>query len=275
MRLSFPNGEHADLTIDSGVVSLGSAADNSIVLPPSLLRPHQARLSVDNRGMLLEVLDATARTHVNARPVREKALLRLGDVVNLDTVSIVLKSDRDDVIRTHLPQPVEPSGAPARSVVLRGVSGAQFGKAISIGEHLVIGTGAASDLILDEPQMAERHAIFEVAGDAIHLRGIGGRVGTTVNGIAVTDAVLHPGDQISFGRNRFVLEAPGFPLRGAAPPTPVPSITQFMSVMPLPDEGDTAEAEASGSPRSGNGWLIAAAAVIGLGIAALLWLGSR
>ena len=273
MRLSFPNGEHADVIATSGVVGIGSAEGNSIVLKSGGVRAAHARLVLDQRGAILEVLDAQARTHVNARPVLEKAILRLGDIVNIDAVAIVLKPDRDDVIDTCLPDDRPPGVRPGiASVVLRGVSGAHFGKTIAVGEHLVIGRGAHG-LELDEPGMAERHASIDAVGDMIVLRDLGSQTGTSVNGIGVRDAVLHPGDQLAFGRNRFVLEAPGFPARGQKVPTPAnfaPAITQTMPAIHFPEPS-----EAPPERSSSVWWLILAAALIGLGIAGLLWYGSR
>ncbi len=272
MRLSFPNGEHADVIATSGVVGIGSAEGNSIVVKAAGVRPEHARIVLDQRGAILEVVDPQARTHVNARPVLEKAILRLGDILSVDAVAIVLKADHDDVIDTHVPQDRPPGVRPGiASVVLRGVSGAHFGKTIAVGEQLVIGRGAHG-LELDEPGMADRHASIDAVGDMIVLRDLGSASGTSVNGIGVRDAVLHPGDQLAFGRNRFVLEAPGFPARGQKAPTPAnfaPAITQTVPAIHFP--APPVETERSSSVW----WLIAAAAIIGLGIAGLLWLGSR
>ena len=178
--------------------------------------------------MCLSVRDAQARVHVNARPVREKALLRLGDTVSLDTIQFLLKPDRDEVIRTKVPaakpgMPTPPPGdegldatrtrlIPAK-VVLRGVSGSYFGKIVPVRGRLVIGRGSDCDLVLDEVEMSRRHAVIENSGDGIYLRDLGSSNGTFVNGVQVRDAVLHPDDQIAFDQNRFLLEAPSLPTR--------------------------------------------------------------
>ncbi len=274
MRLSFPNGEHADVTVGEGVVSIGSAEGNSIVLASGALQPRHARILVDPRGLILEVTDAAARTHVNARPIVEKALLRLGDVVNVGSAAILLKPDRDESIVTMLPSGsrAAPRQGPV-AVVLRGVTGAHFGKTVPITDALVIGHGRGAGLDIDEAEVAERHVAIELSGDAIHLRRLDARSGVTVNGVDVLDAVLHPGDQIAFGRNRFVLEAPGYPQRGQVALTPAhaaPAITQTMQAITLPSD-------AVDTDDGGNGvwWLIAVAGLIGLGIAGLIWFGSR
>ena len=275
MRLSFSNGEHADVLVDAGVTGIGAAQDNAIRLESDGVRPWHARLVIDKRGIILEVLDPEARTHVNARPIIERALLRLGDVVSFDSVAATLKPDNDSSIDTQVP-PEASGGAVSEipRVVLRGVSGTHFGKTISVGERLVIGNGSRG-LDLDEPQMSELHASIDTTDEAIYFRDTGSASGTEINGVLIKTAVLHPGDQINFGRNRFVLEAPGYPARGQSMPTPAnhsPAITQTLNAIQIDDPVPAAPvAEDSGS---GIWWLIAASALIGLGIAGLIWFGN-
>ncbi len=283
VRLTFPNKEHADVLIAPGDTTVGSAQDNAVVLPGAGVAAHHASVSVSERSYVLNITDAQARTHVNARPVREKAILRLGDIVSLDTVQFMLKPDRDDVIRTTVPaqKPApagtgenDPSATRTRltppKAVLRGVSGAYFGKIIPIRGRLVIGRGSECDLILDEAEMSRKHAVIENFGDGIYLRDLGSANGTFVNGVQVRDAVLHPDDQIAFDRNRFLLEAPGMPGRVEGEITaeePAHNITQTMQAIRMP------EAAAASSERNRNDiwWLIGAAALIAAGIALLLF----
>jgi len=281
MRLHFPNNEHADLLVAPGDTTLGAADDNVVVLKRPGVAQRHAVLSVGDRGFVLSVVDAGARVHVNARPVREKAIVRLGDMVSLDTLQFVLKPDRDASIRTDVPasrdtpRASEDAATRTRNVppkaVLRGVSGSHFGKIVPLRGKLTIGRGSDCDLVLDEPEMSRRHAVIENSGDLIYLRDLGSANGTFVNGVQVRDAVLHPDDQIAFDHNRFLLEAPGLPSRDQLhiDERNAPNITQTMRAVRLPDEERPA-------PHGGNGarndiwWLIGAAALIGMGIALLL-----
>jgi hypothetical protein len=276
MRLSFSNGEHADVLVDGGVTGIGAAQGNSVRLELSGVRPWHARLVIDKRGMILEVIDPEARTHVNARPVVEKALLRLGDVINFDAVAVTLKPDSDGIIDTRVPPEATPGSASEVSrVVLRGVSGTHYGKTIGVGERLAIGHGSRG-LDLDEPEMGEHHASIDATDDAVYFRAIGTAADAEINGVKVSSAVLHPGDQISFGRNRFVLEAPGYPARGQSMPTPAmtaPAITQTLDAIQMSDV-IVPSAEDPADAGSGIWWLISAAALIGLGIAGLIWFGN-
>lgn len=284
MRLHFPNREHDDMLIARGETSIGAAADNALVLDRAGIAPHHATISVGDRGFVLNVTDPNSRVHVNARPVREKAILRLGDVVSLDTLQFMLKPDRDASIRTDVPAAAvatpRPSGADAATrtrmlppkAVLRGVSGAYFGRIVPLRGRLVIGRDSDCDLVLDEPEMSRRHAVIENAGDGMFLRDLGSSNGTFVNGVQVRNAVLHPDDQIAFDQNRFLLEAPGMPSReqaGTISERDAPNITQTMRAVRLPEE-DPPPAKTANSSRNDIWWLIGAAALIGMGIALLL-----
>jgi hypothetical protein len=268
MRLSFLNGEHADFVVESGTLSLGQADGNTVVLRGRDIAPWHARVNVDARGIVLEVLDFAARTHVNARPVREKALLRLGDVLCLGVVAMMLKPDRDDAIVTALPpesESVEDDDATPARVVLRGVAGSQFGHAIVLRQRLVVGRASDCDIVVNDAQIAPHHATIEAIDESICLRDMGSGAGALVNGLRLTTAVLHGGDQIAFGRDHFVIEAPGMPLRGEVR-SPASN-----------DANAIADAGANVEPPDTRGsiwWLIGAAALIALGLAWILLRGA-
>jgi len=270
MRLSFPNGEHADFVVEGGAISLGNADGNTLVLRGRDIAPWHARLNVDQRGIVLEVLDFTARTHVNARPVREKALLRLGDVLCLGVVAMTLKPDRDDAIETSLPAPAETGPeagepVPAR-IVLRGVAGGHFGRAIALRQRLVVGRAADCDIVVDDAQIAPHHATIEHIDESICLRDMGSGAGALVNGLRLKTAVLHTGDQIAFGRDHFLIEAPGMPPRGEVASTDADAAPSSETVE------DTQPA--SGNSRGSIWWLIGAAALIALGLTWILLRGA-
>lgn len=272
MRLSFANGEHADFVVDAGAVSLGNADGNTVVLPARDVAPWHARITVDPRGTVLEILDPGARTHVNARPVREKALLRCGDVLCLGKVMIALKADSDDVIVTALPPDcdvgAESSDPIPSRVSLRGVSGGHFGKTIAVNRRLLVGRGADCGLVIDEADLAMHHVSLTQVDDAIYLREIDDSGGAVINGVPVRSAVVHPGDQIAFERSHFIVEAPGLPLRGDHPSPHADPATGAVDAVGAGDAGP------SPSAQHGIWWLIGAAALIALGFFVLLQRGA-
>lgn len=265
MRLSFASGEHADLVIDKGSLTLGSAPGNSVVSSARDVSPAHARITIDSRGAVLEVLASGAPTHLNARPIREKALLRCGDVLCLGRLAITLKADRDDSIETNIP-----SQAPAASeathpprAVLRGVSGNHFGKSVAVAGRLVVGRGVGCGLTIDETSIAQRHAQIEDGDRLICMRELDGNGGVLVNGILTRNAILYSGDQLTFGRSQFVIEAPGYPARGESR-TSEWAVTEPHAVVPA-DENDL-----SSDGQGGMWWLIGVAALLALGLAFLI-----
>ena len=90
--------------------------------------------------------------------------------------------------------------------------------------------------------------------------------GAMVNGLRLPTAVLHQGDQIAFGRDHFLIEAPGLPLRGEVHVAPTTA-----------DSEQAAAASADAAPADTRGsiwWLIGAAALIALGLVWILLRGA-
>ncbi len=303
MRLSFPNGEHPDVLLEDGELTIGSAAGNRVLIPGLGLAGRHAGVRIDaQRGILLNVLDAAASVHVNARPVRELAFLRVGDVVSLERLQILVKPDRDAVIETNVPADSLPltdtaQRTGASRVVIRGVSGSYSGRSLTLCDPLRIGRGADMEVRIDDPDLPEHLATLEIHGERVLLRNVGAVDGSVVNGVPVRDAVLHPGDQMAFDGHRFVLEAPGLPPRGSAAPATVPGMaagtTQTLQAVRASDaaDADRSKPAARSTPRPVNaggvaqssasddddgaskfsyGWLILVAAAIGAGLAAIL-----
>jgi ABC-type multidrug transport system ATPase subunit len=72
---------------------------------------------------------------------------------------------------------------------------------ITLDRGLIIGRQAArGQIVFDHPNVSRRHAAFEVSGEAVMLRDLGGTSGTFVNGVRLHGArPLVPGDRIDIG----------------------------------------------------------------------------
>ena len=288
MQLTFPNGEHPPVAFDHGEIGIGSRPGQAVSLSGRSLAPHHCSLVSDRRGIWLRVPAGTQGVHLNARPVRRAALLHVGDLVCLEQVQIELRENNPGRIDARIPSaPPPPLGenqrVSASRVVLRGRSGAHYGRSFTLTEPRVVGRAAGCDIRIDDAALADRHAQFELHGDRVVLRALAGGEFMSVNGIPVRDAVLSPGDQVVIDQNRFLLEAPGLPMRGQEGARQGPSIahTQTMQSVRPPGAADPPRSSASredGDPPSGKPpsdpgalwWLIAAAAVLAAAMTALL-----
>ena len=286
MRLHFPQAETEDALLAEGETSIGCDRSCTVVVRGQGVEPVHAVITNDLRGVILWVRSSAELTHVNGRPVREKALLHVGDTVNLGSVRMDLLPHTDACI-TAPPPIIEDNqlmtadddletryrALPPRAL-LRGVSGAYFGKVVPIPGRLVIGRGEDADLNLDEPEMSRRHAQIEVSAEGIYLRDLGSANGTFVNGVQVRDAVLFAGDQIAFDRNRFLIEAPGTPTRAqgarAAAESPAgraSTAAARQTPSAAADQAGIGASDARPGGQPGNVWL---PLLIGAGIAAVL-----
>jgi pSer/pThr/pTyr-binding forkhead associated (FHA) protein len=281
MQLKFPNGEHASVDFDHGEISIGSRAGQGISLPGKSLAPHHASLVYDRRGIWLRVPPGTPGVHLNARPVRRIALLRIGDQVCLEQVQIVLGEDDDeDIDRVIPPSPPAPLAEAQRvsasRVAIRAVSGNLHGRSFTLTEPKLVGRGSACDIRIDDPALAERECQLELHNDRVVLRSLGNGEFTSVNGVPVGDAVLAPGDQVVIDQHRFLVEAPGLPARGQdrMRKSAQQQHTQTMKAVrvPVAAQNDAREAEPPQQPVDPGAlwWLIAAAAVLAAAMTALL-----
>lgn len=247
MRIVFLNGEHPDVDSTAERLRVGSAGDNDIVLRAAEVAAHHFSLFHDRRGLVLAVEPGAARVYVNARPVREKALLRFGDVISVGTAKCLLQADP----RAETDPPPAAAGSEAGErpgwAALRAVAGPLSGHLLPIERRL--------ELPLAEP--APAGVAVELREGALWLEARGSVV--QVNGVAMSSGRLMPGDQLCVGAHRYVIEAPGLQAEASL-------ARQRVAFVPH----EAALPEDTAGPRGEVWWLIVTAALLGLGIALLL-----
>lgn len=235
---------------------IGSAEGAGLRLEGAGVAARHAGLVRDERGIVLDVERGAGHVYVNARPVRERALLRLGDILSIGGHRLRLcaddmdrhKDDADAVAKT-----AEQMDAVA-VIALRAVAGPLSGRVWGIDDRLDLDVRGPVD-------MPRGQALVLVAqGHRVHLRiDAGNEPGAVVrvNGQAVQQADLADGDQLAFAAHRFVLDV-------SAPSEPVR--------LPPPDGEADSEPEPArhGTPHREMGWLIVTAALLALVLAWVL-----
>lgn len=269
LRLRFPSHDHPDIPIGMGVHGIGRDPDHDRAIGV-VESPQDAlvQFCVDRRGVWLAVADGIRGVHVNGRPVLRMTMLRLGDSVHVEGIEMVLvgASVADGLPRELANAPADGEGN--LRTVLRGVGGQYHGRCFTLDRPRVVGRLEQSDIRIDDPAFADRHARIELHGEQVVLRDLGSYEGSVINGERVRDAVLSPGDQIVFdAHHRFVVEAPA---RMAAA-----SVTQAAQERPF-------DADLAGDSRSITAgsvwrlpWLLLAAVLLAAALAALFWFGPK
>jgi pSer/pThr/pTyr-binding forkhead associated (FHA) protein len=251
MRIEFPNTAREDFHWTQAQLRVGSAPDNDLVLAAGQAAAHHLRIQQDRSGWVLQVLPSADRIHVNARPVRERALLRPGDVISVGDSRLLLRADQDPALRPPLNVPEQGRC----TVALRVVAGPLSGKVWPLHESLELGPHGRFPLEL--PQGDSAALRIQWMDGQLQLESIqpAAHHPLRVNGVVTRQLALQPGDQIGLAMHRFVVEAPGM--------EPEPEI-----VVPEPPSEPLPE-EVAGPTREVWG-LIVTAAVLALGIALVL-----
>ncbi len=251
MRIEFLNAAREDFHWAQAQLRIGSASDNDLVLAANQVAPRHLRIDQDRRGWVLQVLPPADRVYVNARPVRERALLRAGDVVSIGECRMLLRDDDDPALRS--PRQVSEQGR--RTAALRSVGGPLSGRLFPVSDGLKLGPGGHCSLGLAQGEQVGLRVDWNEGRLMLESTCPSGRHPLRVNGVAVQRAALQGGDQIGLAMHRFVLEVPGKEpesqsIENAAPPGALP--------------------EATAGPSGEVWWLIVTAAVLALAIALVL-----
>ena len=251
MRIEFLNAAREDFHWAQAQLRIGSASDNDLVLAANQTAPRHLRIDQDRRGWVLQVLPSAGRVYVNARPVRERALLRAGDVVSVGECRMLLRDDDDPTLR--LPRQVPEQER--CTVALRSVGGPLSGCTLPVSGGLKLGPGGHCSLGSAQGEDVGLRVDWEDGRLMLESTCLSSRHPLRVNGVAVQRVALQGGDQVGLAMHRFVLEVPGKdPEREHIETVPAPS--------DLP--------EATAGPSAEVWWLIVTAAVLALAIALVL-----
>lgn len=253
MRIEFPHAAREDFHWAQAQLRIGSASDNDLVLAAGQSAPRHLRIQQDRRGWVLQVLPAADRIYVNARPVRERALLRAGDVVSVGDCRMLLCADEDPAQRSVVQVPEQGRC----TVAVRVVAGPLSGRVLPLRDSLEFGPHGRCLLELPQGEVVALRIGWNAGELRLETLQSSERHPLRVNGFATRNLSLQPGDQIGVAMHRLVIEAPGM----EAEP-------EIIVAEPLP----TALPEATAGPSSEVWWLIVTAAVLALGIALALFL---
>ncbi|MFT3896123.1 MAG: FHA domain-containing protein [Thermomonas sp.] len=204
LKLRF-NHNGTELPLGPGMHGIGRGGDDAIGLVSDQQSP-LLRFCVDRRGVWLTVADGVRGIHVNGRPVRRMAMLRPGDAIHAEGSELTLMRDQPPA-NSPLPNVADTPGD--LRLVLRGVGGHYHGRSITLERPRLVGRAPEADIRIDNQAFPERHARLEHHDGHVLLRDLDSGEASAVNGKAVRDALLLPGDQVVFdAQHRFVVEAP-------------------------------------------------------------------
>ena len=217
MKLVFPNGEHAQVLLSSGVNRVGSGPDNAVVLTDPAIGEVHCEIHVTSTGANLQVPTGGGPATVNGKPVADIMALRAGDQIGFGPVTArfaVVEAARSVSAAGAGAGSDEDSGATRVRLavpksVLRGVSGAVFGKIFPVAGPVVIGRAPECDISVQAEEISRRHALVKPTQEGLSVEDLGSSNGTYINAKRVQQGFLNPGDELRLDAVRFIVVAPG------------------------------------------------------------------
>jgi len=271
MKLLFPNGEHAPVELEQGVIRLGSGAANEVLLAAPGIATFHCEIDCRSGTPTLRLAAGGASVIVNGRQLVADVGLKAGDLVLFGKIGA-------RVTALDLPKPAPRSVpvAPAADdeedgrtrvrmalprYVLRGVSGTTFGKTYPLYGNMVIGRAAECDLSVPGEEISRRHAQIRILPDGVEVEDLGSANGTFINNKRISKAVAVNGDEIRLDTVRFMVVAPGQEMKAANQKNP--------TTAPAPQQSSSGGGSALGT----FGWVLFGIAIAAGVLAALNWYG--
>ncbi len=217
MKLLFPNGEHPQILIGQGRHQIGCAPGLAIELQqPGVLEQH-AQLRREGDHLSLHAVTPGAALAVNGQSVNapDGVVLNPGDLIDIAGVQArVVAIEKASSTPASRPAPVDDASATrvrmaVPKFVLRGVSGAAFGKTYPVIREQLIGRQADCDIAIASEEISRRHARIRPTPIGLQVEDMGSSNGTFINGKRVQEGLLRPGEELRLDNIRFLLVAPG------------------------------------------------------------------
>lgn len=224
MKLFFPNGEHPQALLSTGSNRIGNSVNAQIALTGADIAAEHCAIEYDGSDVAT-LVPGNGVTSVNGKPATESTPLRAGDLLAFAEVQARLvaveKAGQASVPR---PAPVDDSGATrvrmaVPKLVLRGVSGAAFGKTFPVTGAMVIGRQADCDISIPSEEISRRHAQVKPTPAGLAVEDLGSSNGTYINGKRVQSGLMRPGEELRLDTIRFLLVAPGQEMPNGAKPS--------------------------------------------------------
>lgn len=218
MKLVFPGGEHPQVLLGPGVSRVGSGPDANIVLDTPGVMPRHCELRLTARGVTMQVPEG-AHVRVNDRDVSGVIALRPGDLVAFEGVQARLATHESAAAGSH---EALAAGAPANDdlsatvvrpalprYVLRGISGAGFGRTFPLLGPTLLGRASDCGILLNHPGLSRHHARLTPTDEGLLVEDLGSTNGCLLNDVQIGRAWAKHGDELGIDTLRFRVVMPG------------------------------------------------------------------
>jgi pSer/pThr/pTyr-binding forkhead associated (FHA) protein len=202
LKIQFKDNRHPPLWVVEKLYSIGSAADNNLVLGDAGIDALHARLVSSENKVFLKDNNSQNGCFVNGQRVTQKEIFP-GDTIKLGSVEI-------EVLDPHKPgnQANNNNDLPAWRMV--SDSSWLAGKSFEIprDKSVVIGRGTQCDIVIPGTHLSRRHAELTAQGTSLRVKDLSSANGTFINDRRVEESVAYNGDRLRIDVYSFRLVGP-------------------------------------------------------------------
>jgi len=217
MKLFFPKGEHPPVDFSGETLAIGSSPTCQVVLGAAGVQPRHCEVSELNGRAVVTPVAMSAPTTVNSAPISGATEIKGGDLITIGSVSCRAVATDRKAAGPSAPRPVPADDSGQTRVrmalpkyVLRGVSGATFGKVFPVRATMTLGRSQDCDVSIPSEEISRHHARLHLVPEGVMVEDTGSANGTYVNDQRISaQTLLKPGGELRMDVVRFQLVAPG------------------------------------------------------------------
>lgn len=201
LKLHFKDQHLPPLWVVEKLYSIGSAADNQLVLKDNGVDPVHAKLIREDDRFFLKDNNSSNGCFVNGQRITQKEIVP-GDILRFGSTEIIVLDPRSLPDKSRDGQQL-----PWRLISdSNWLSGKEF--VITQEKSLVIGRGNQCDIVIPGTHLSRRHAEISIEGNHLRIKDLGSANGTFLNEVQVDNATANNGDRLRLDVYSFRILAP-------------------------------------------------------------------
>lgn len=193
LKLQFRGEPETFVKLSVATVTLGRDESNDLVIASPSVSDFHAEITTDaQQPGIIDLLSKTG-TFVNEHRITGKVALQAWDVIRLGSVELEV---------------TDPNGHRPHDWALKAESDLLASQFYTLQGETVVGRDPACDLTIDSSLLSRRHAKLIIEEEHLRVIDLDSANGTYVNGIKISETNAHPGDEIRFDQQKFVVIGP-------------------------------------------------------------------
>lgn len=213
LKLQLKDRQEAPFSIAEKLYSIGSAAENHLVLQHESVAPVHARLVTIAHKVYLKDNHSHGGCYINGQRVTQKEVLP-GDVIRLGEVELEVLAPEND------------SEALATEWRLVAEGGWLAGKSYPIPQDrpATIGRADDNDIVIPGAHLSRRHTQVQRQGNQLRVQDLDSISGTYVNEARISNTQARSGDRLRMDVYSFRIVGPEHAVRPRLPTAPPPEL---------------------------------------------------